>query len=688
MKKLLKLGMVIFVLTVMLLMKPDKASAAEYSGLNYQFLYNPEYYYQNNPDVAQLYGYHTTVLYRHFIQYGMSEGRVASENFDVQVYKACNYDLVLAFGDNNAAYYTHYLRYGLNENRKITGYAYNGLEYSAVFDPEYYYDHNSDVAAVFGSDSKILWKHFMQYGMSEGRRASANFDVQIYKAYNLDLRRAFGDNMAAYYSHYIAFGKKENRTATSADILYNGVIYTDVYNKDYYIANNPDVAAAFGGDEQATFQHFIKYGMAEGRKAEGSFDVWQYKNNYKDLQDAYGDDMKAYYMHYIDYGKAEGRNSSKHVHTYKVIGHKDATCTEGGYTTYTCDCGNTYNEPTPALGHDWKLISGDGVSVKTLVYRCDRCGEQYTAANPKYVSPGIACWGDSMTLGQYGNGTTYPNTLESLTGIPTYNLGVSGETSIQIVTREGGFTMVTGNDIHLDKGGTAEIELLSTYTGDDVSIDPNHNGVGDYSGYNFATYFDNMCYINGQAYEIQYDGENHYITDSYKADSDSSSIDIPAGTQVLSKASVDRAKDILVLEIGSNGGWNDDYQTLIDQYRAMLLSVGCQNYIILGDSDDPGDSADGSQEEFDYGNGLDETGWESALHDAFGDHFLNVRTYLIQNGLSDNDLSATEEDEERAAYGKISLQLRTDYDNTHLCSAGYYSKGIAVYQKGKTLGYW
>ena len=45
---------------------------------------------------------------------------------------------------------------------------------------------------------------------------------------------------------------------------------------------------------------------------------------------------------------------------------------------------------------------------------------------------------------------------------------------------------------------------------------------------------------------------------------------------------------ILVLEMGSNGGWDGDYATLIEQYHAIIENSGCENFIIIGDTDDPG----------------------------------------------------------------------------------------------------
>ncbi|MEG0455180.1 MAG: CotH kinase family protein, partial [Bacteroides sp.] len=87
-----------------------------------------------------------------------------------------------------------------------------------------------------------------------------------------------------------------------------GLGYGAVYDAAYYTANNPDVAAAYGdSDREGTFSHFLNFGMAEGRRANETFDVNRYKATYIDLRDAFGDDNRAYYRHYIEYGQFEGR---------------------------------------------------------------------------------------------------------------------------------------------------------------------------------------------------------------------------------------------------------------------------------------------------------------------------------------------------------------------------------------------
>ena len=56
------------------------------------------------------------------------------------------------------------------------------------------------------------------------------------------------------------------------------------------------------------YQHFLKYGMDEGRRGCADFDVKKYKEKYADLREAFGDDLKPYYYHYMQFGVNEIAN--------------------------------------------------------------------------------------------------------------------------------------------------------------------------------------------------------------------------------------------------------------------------------------------------------------------------------------------------------------------------------------------
>ena len=95
----------------------------------------------------------------------------------------------------------------------------------------------------------------------------------------------------------------------NAPVAYEDVDYSEVYDYSYYLEMNPDVAAAFGDDEEAALRHFVTYGMPEGRVASRNFSVSTYRARYADLRAAFGDDLAAYYRHFITYGFFEGRTA-------------------------------------------------------------------------------------------------------------------------------------------------------------------------------------------------------------------------------------------------------------------------------------------------------------------------------------------------------------------------------------------
>ena len=68
--------------------------------------------------------------------------------------------------------------------------------------------------------------------------------------------------------------------------------------------------------------------------------------------------------------------------------------------------------------------------------------ENLLMAYEKQMIPGIVCWGDSLTYGSGGNGTSYPSVLEECLRnermyIPVVNMGIGGENTVTIAGRAG-----------------------------------------------------------------------------------------------------------------------------------------------------------------------------------------------------------------------------------------------------------
>ena len=146
-----------------------------------------------------------------------------------------------------------------------------------------------------------------------------------------------------------ADGKKYGMQSEGLDLDYwynNGPIssrnYGLVFDADYYYKKYPDVANAFGNNSSALLNHFLKYGMKEGRIGNSSFDIYSYRGRYADLEKKFGTNWEAYYTHYLEKGKNEGRDGSPDYSTYTVNFISDGTIVK----TETVTFGHPANAPT------------------------------------------------------------------------------------------------------------------------------------------------------------------------------------------------------------------------------------------------------------------------------------------------------------------------------------------------------
>lgn len=194
----------------------------------------------------------------------------------------------------------------------IERYMIDGLSYTPVFDPVYYLANYPDVKSVYGDSASAAFSHFTKYGLVEGRQANAVFNVTSYKNANQDLRIRFRNDLPAYYRHFAAFGKSEGRISsgpvtTTYITSYKGTSYSPIYDYTTYLSQNPDLQKLFAQDDAGAIEHFVEYGMKEGRNASLAFNVNSYIGSYYDLRRVFGDDLTKYYLHYLFYGRFDGR---------------------------------------------------------------------------------------------------------------------------------------------------------------------------------------------------------------------------------------------------------------------------------------------------------------------------------------------------------------------------------------------
>ncbi len=169
-------------------------------------------------------------------------------------------------------------------------------------------------------------------------QAAPAFDPGYYAATYPDVVAALGTGQDVLLQHYLTYGMKEMRLpyqgaepGAAVDTSKAGAAGAGIrFDAVYYAATYPDVKAALGTDPQKLLDHYLAYGMAEGRtpyagavpgsavgtgagtatgsgNAAAKFDPNYYANTYPDVVAALGTDPGVLLNHYLSHGKAEGR---------------------------------------------------------------------------------------------------------------------------------------------------------------------------------------------------------------------------------------------------------------------------------------------------------------------------------------------------------------------------------------------
>jgi GH25 family lysozyme M1 (1,4-beta-N-acetylmuramidase) len=141
----------------------------------------------------------------------------------------------------------------------------SGLNYSPVFDAEYYASHNPDVVKVYGENPSALLSHFINNGMKEGRQGKDSFEVFSYRSRYQDLRGTYGNDLKEYYYHYMKYGYLEGRDGSPLPLSPDKNGFIKVFR-----LYNPDSGEHLYTTDSNEVQSLIKnnWGTFEGTKWE------------------------------------------------------------------------------------------------------------------------------------------------------------------------------------------------------------------------------------------------------------------------------------------------------------------------------------------------------------------------------------------------------------------------------------
>lgn len=311
--------------------------------------------------------------------------------------------------------------------------------------------------------------------------------------------------------------------------------------------------------------------------------------------------------------------------------------------------------------------------------------------------PGIVCWGDSLTAGSSGN-VSYPFTLQDYIdtyicgiydlryafenpeayssldrndykiSIPVVNMGAGQESCATILGRSGVVPYVTAADFVIPAG--TESVAVSLASGDGRTVAPLTAGN---AGVNPVT----IAGVEGTLTRISQSGQASYQFTRLEAGAETP---VAKGTEIEVAAKAKYRDYIHVVWIGSYGDFTNP-ENLVSDVKTLLQrqAVNTDRYLVIGPCTVRGLWSNASKATMDA--------IDSAMLQAFGDHYINLRKYLIEDGLRDAGITPTKADTASINQGNVPDSFRSNAGGADLNAATYKLIGKLVYERMDRLGY-
>lgn len=313
--------------------------------------------------------------------------------------------------------------------------------------------------------------------------------------------------------------------------------------------------------------------------------------------------------------------------------------------------------------------------------------------------PGIVCWGDSLTAGSSGN-VSYPSILQKYidtylcdiydfrstvenaqdysrldwdsytVSIPVVNMGSGQEDIATILGRSGVSPYVVGTDFEIPAG--TESVNITLRSADGKAVSPLNAGNAGVNPVTINGVVGTITRIaNGQGW-----GQNYQFARAEAGEP----VSVAKGTEIVT-ACADQYRDYVhIVWLGTYGDFTTPEKLVSD--TRMLLSRQANNperYLVLGPS-----TLRGSWNNADTTT-LDAV--DSAMMQAFGSHYINVRKYLMVDGMTDAKLTPSKEEKLIIEQGRVPTSFRSNTTGADLNGTAYKLIGKLVYGRMDGLGY-
>lgn len=136
-------------------------------------------------------------------------------------------------------------------------------------------------AAVTSSNSLVV-----DSPLTARQQREITFNACFYANRYSDLKSVYGYDAAALYQHFLNWGIKEGRCASP------------VFDAAYYLEANPDLKSAFGNDYVEAYRHWLQYGYLEERESSHYYNSAYYRQCYADLAGLNNYELMHHYLNY------------------------------------------------------------------------------------------------------------------------------------------------------------------------------------------------------------------------------------------------------------------------------------------------------------------------------------------------------------------------------------------------------
>lgn len=315
--------------------------------------------------------------------------------------------------------------------------------------------------------------------------------------------------------------------------------------------------------------------------------------------------------------------------------------------------------------------------------------------------PGIVCWGDFLTGGTSG-GVSYPGELQSLINkniceqydfrstikkaddfnnrlewekftveIPVINLGTGRESSDTILGRAGVVPFMVSKPFEIPaECESIPIQIKSSNGAKVTPLGQTDIGVNDVT-------------ISGVKGKLTPDTGFSYYNPKYlfTRNEPGQPVSVEEGELILVSGAEQYLDYLPVIFVGSFDGYKKPKE-LIDNIQALInRQNNKEKYIVIG-TYYQGNPEWGGLMSRSSGSSL-----ESAMVQAFGEHYINLRNYLANDCLTDLELKPTNEDINYMRSGIVPPSLLSKENTTELSPGAYKCLGKLVYDKMVSLGY-